>query len=127
MRLFSTGRYLLNSGIEADWIIDCRALSKYDWEALAVIAMERFDLFFGSASGVPSGGIDFGKAMMRHYSSDAKDRWLICDDVYTTGNSIKHAKQRLLANNPKLEIHGLVAFARTKPKEKWIDAIWEMG
>lgn len=121
MRLFSTGRYQLNSGVISPWIIDCRALSEYDWEALALIAMEKFSLEFYGTIGIPKGGLGLSQAMYKHKSNRlGHAKVLICDDVYTTGNSMNEFR-----HNPNTI--GLVAFARVKPKEDWIHAIWTLN
>ena len=119
MRLFSTGKYQLNSGVISPWIIDCRALSEYDWEALALIAMEKFQLEFNNTIGIPRGGIALSKAMNPHVKH--VKRMLICDDVYTTGASMRNYKDLYG------DAVGLVAFARKKPTEDWIHAIWTLG
>lgn len=122
MRLFSTGRYQLNSGVISPWIIDCRALSEYDWEALALIAMEKFKLDFYDSEGIPRGGTALSKAMYKHKSNRlGHAKILICDDVYTTGASMREYKDLYS------DVIGLVAFARVKPKEDWIHAIWTLG
>lgn len=125
MSLFRIGRFTLSSGKKAGWKIDCDALDKGDWEALAVIASQVIDLDrFSAFIPVPTGGNPFAEALLgqcrdmpgaraglsaatlgrRSPPKDDRPR-LIVDDVLTTGKSIIEAMDQPYDR-------GLVVFAR---------------
>lgn len=103
MNLFQSGHFKLHSGSVSRWKIECEALTKADWETLALMAVERLPPF-SEVEGVPRGGIPFADALRKHCTPGA-DMLLIADDVCTTGNSmVKHRAGRPAA--------GVCAFAR---------------
>lgn len=114
MNLFSKGFVVLHSGTTSLWKIECDALTKEDWEGLALIAMEKYSLAFSEVIGVPRGGLQLAKALEPYRSLGGT---LIVDDVLTTGNSMNE----YLIKYPNSS--GLVAFARGIVPDN-VKAIW---
>jgi orotate phosphoribosyltransferase len=112
--LFDHGRFVLHSGRESDWKVDCDALADHDWAALAVIAADRLPPF-GSVEGVPAGGLKLAAAL-EPFSTGAPGPVLIVDDVLTTGRSMEEQRAGRAAV-------GFVLFARGEPPP-WVRAMW---
>lgn len=133
MNLFQLGNFTLHSGGKSRWIIDCRTLTTEDWAALAVIAMERFNLRFNEVLGIPEGGLAFANAMRPYAVSNSDAAVLIVDDVLTTGRSVTaHADSLageaiLQAHRENRQVLALVAFARGSIKDREVHAIWKLG
>lgn len=115
MTLFNKGTFTLHSGLISNWKIDCDALVKEDYEALAVMALEILP-HFGEVEGVPRGGLEFAKVMSKYITQGPR---LIVDDVLTTGDSM----EKLMKSGTDI---GLVIFARGLCPP-WIRAIWKLG
>ena len=91
MHLFQRGDFTLSGGARSDFKIDCDALSDEDWDTLAYLAAKRLPKF-GSVSGVPEGGLKFAKALEKYVSGYPDAGYLIADDVWTTGASMRRRK-----------------------------------
>lgn len=99
MSLFQLGHFRLHSGGEARWKIDCDALGWCDWEALAVMLVERLPPFH-FVRGVPTGGLKLAQCLLDHITPcdnvHPDDRvLLIVDDVCTTGASLEEERQKM--------------------------------
>ncbi len=57
--------------------------------------------------------------LKQYASNDENDPLLICDDVYTTGTSMREVYQEGAI--------GIVVFARNEITDDWIKAIWQMS
>lgn len=119
MSIFLQGEFTLSSGQESQWKVDCDGLTDEDWNTLAAMAMEMWDLEFGEVIGIPTGGIKFADAMSK-YSVGYSDILLVVDDVYTTGNTIETEM------NKHKRVAGLVAFTRG-PHPMRVFSIWNLG
>jgi orotate phosphoribosyltransferase len=87
--LFQSGEFILASGEEATWKIDCDALTDDDWETLAWMLMEHLKPF-AFVYGVPTGGEPLAAALKK-YTDVGASKTLLVDDVWTTGKSMtKH-------------------------------------
>lgn len=133
MSLFQLGTFRLASGQETNWKIECDALTKADWEALAAIIGSRVE--FGDVRGVPRGGLKLERALRRFIRPGNPDR-LIVDDVYTTGRSMTDFRDRLILDGNEPECTGrhigVVVFARAPiivphNHNAWISALFQMG
>jgi hypothetical protein len=116
MNLFRLGHFNLHSGGVSRWKIDCDALTDLDWQALAVMAVERLPPF-GKVEGIPQGGLRFAEAL-RQYATQGPV--LIVDDVATTGNSFKDQRAG------REDVIGVVIFARGKCPP-WVTALFTLG
>lgn len=110
--LYSVIPFVLHSGSETHFKMECDALSDHDWWSLAMAAHES-GLRFGSVEGVPRGGERFADALQQ-FATEGKV--LIVDDVLTTGASMEEQR----AGRDAI---GLVLFARARPAS-WIKAIF---
>lgn len=116
--LFKTGKFKLASGLNTTWKIDCDALTDLDWASLAHIAMTNYGLRFGAVEGVPRGGIKLAQAMWP-YREPGSDRLLICDDVWTTGESWN-------AHRAGRDAIGLVVFQRGVGRHPSVVSLFRM-
>lgn len=120
MTLFSEGEFAARSGV-LPWKVECDALTDADWEWAAARVAERF--WIRIVSGVPTGGMKFANALVKHQHPNG-EHLLIVDDVLTTGGSMEAARRgssRLMLGVPRV---GIVMFARVKPAA-WIHPIWQ--
>ena len=68
---------------------------------------------------IPRGGIPFEKALKPYCSNNDNDPLLICDDVYTTGTSMREVYEDGAL--------GIVVFARNEIQDDWVKAIWQLS
>lgn len=112
--LFNRADVVLHSGVQSDWIIDCRALNVSDLEALAFIG-SRIVAPFSAVVGVPRGGLRFADVMAAY--AQPAGGLLVVDDVLTTGGSMIETMTAFGAQE------GLVIFARGE-LPALVKAIW---
>lgn len=144
--LFNTGSFLLHSGQESDFKVDCDALSDQDFAALAKIIATRIRPFVW-VEGVPRGGLQLAAELEpyctpithNHLTRDIKPigvcmkcdvvnhkitpPGLIVDDVLTTSGSMK------LHRAGRENVMGVVLFARCPfgSFPGWIIPVWRFG
>lgn len=104
--LFRWGQFTGAGGGTLDWKIECDALDADDWACIANVAAKTLRPFSGVAY-VPSSGQKLAKAL-EPYRISGVDRWLVVDDVWTTGASMRMHVQTMGLT----EWIGYVAFAR---------------
>lgn len=125
MSLFVKRKIRLHSGQQSDFKIECDALTDNDWDCLAFMISEKMD--YKSAWGVPEGGKKLAEALMRYRTADMELPSLICDDVLTTGNSMKEYREYLVKNRMIGEnIKGIVIFARNDCPD-WIEPLFTLN
>ena len=83
--LFQLGNFLLHSGKESNFKIECDALTDQDWWALARMIADRCQ--FRSVIGIPRGGALLANRLRSCIDRTARND-LVVDDVWTTGGSM---------------------------------------
>lgn len=114
--LFILGDFVLASGQETDFKIECDALSIKDWEAVAA-QLAKILPKFDQVEGVRRGGLKLATALRTHSRVDGG--LLIVDDVLTTGASMEKLRAGRAAS-------GAVLFARNQCPE-WITPLFRMN
>ncbi len=117
MNIFIREDFISHAGLPLTWKVECDALTNKDYEALAKIVSEK--MTFRDVKGIPRGGIPFENALKQYCTNNDNDRLLICDDVYTTGTSMREVYEK--------DAIGVVVFARNEIKDDWIKAIWQLS
>jgi hypothetical protein len=138
MSLFNYGGYILHSGRETNFKIDCDHLMNEDMYSIAKIIslmIGRFSKVVGIGDREESGGRRLARFLKPYERFEGG--LLIVDDVLTTGRSmeefkrneeIKDARRRFakyeeIENDGKLAIQGAVIFARG-PCPHWITPLF---
>jgi orotate phosphoribosyltransferase len=103
--LFQFGEFLLASGKLSHFKLECDAISPQEWHTLARIALPLLP-DFGRVECVPEGGRPWA-TIFQHYVRPGSRRYLLVDDVWTTGQSM--LSQVIRSGAPW---HGIVLFAR---------------
>lgn len=120
LRLFSLETFILPSGRATHFKIECDALTKDDWAALARLAVEILPPF-SAVDGVPRGGILFADALEK-YASPRANQLLIADDVWVTGLSMRQHRAKFRTWASPL---GIVAFTRGV-LDPWVKTLFLM-
>jgi hypothetical protein len=81
------------------------------------MVMEYQDRPFYKAVGIPRGGLPFAEAMQEYASGDPNDQIMICDDVFTTGTSMKEFIAQEYPDWSAAQGFRWVVFARQPCKE----------
>ena len=116
MNLFEKKKWVMHSGQESNFKIECDALTSADWDTIAYLIAQRIS--FVNAVGVPEGGLKFAEALRKYKKSSGP--LLIVDDVLTTGTSMEEMKD-IYSN-----VVGIVLFARGRCPD-WITSIFQMN
>lgn len=103
--LFQFGEFTLASGKVSRFKLDCDAISPEEWHTLGRIVRPILPAY-GRVIGVPRGGLAWAE-ILEHYKTPGEHRYLLVDDVWTTGGSMLRC---VLRNG--LPWHGVVLFAR---------------
>ena len=119
MDLFQKCNFISHAGLQLNWKIEMDALSDTEWDTCATMIMEYQKRPFYKAEGIPRGGVKLADALNKYASGDPIDQVLICDDVYTTGTSMREVYQEGAI--------GIVVFARNEITDDWIKAIWQIS
>lgn len=113
--LFQTGAFILHSGEDSAFKIECDALTDHDWATLARLIVTRVPPF-GEVEGVASGGLQLA-AELEVYATEGP--LLIVDDVLTVGTSMERQRAGR-------EAIGAVVFARQECPD-WITPLFTMA
>lgn len=131
--LFSLGNYVLHSGVQSDFKIDCDALRYKDLHAIAHIALKVLPPF-SDVYGIPKGGTRLAEELTFWCDPEA-NRVLIVDDVCTTGTSFydfaeefwgKWDYEHEISYQKPPEMAGLVIFARG-PCPDWVTPLFTLN
>jgi hypothetical protein len=128
--LFNIGHFMLHSGLESSFKIDCDALNLQELKALTYVAQKLIPPY-RKAIGVPTGGLALAKEL-DFFADQQTNRILIVDDVLTTGSSMWDFRFEYLTewsrthDGPDPEVVGLVIFARGQCPD-WVTPIFEMN
>lgn len=115
--LIQLGDFVLNSGAESKWKLECDRFIEENAEGLAYLIRLLVGPF-GSVEGVPRGGLRLAYELARWRSPAGPH--LIVDDVLTTGGSMERARNSYAENHPgevapivkHTQVIGAVVFAR---------------
>lgn len=118
--LFKLGDFVLHSGSQSNFKIECDSLTSADWDTIATWVTSRYK--FRTVFGVPRGGVLFARALMKYRDRQA-EAVLIVDDVLTTGRTMREARTRRYRR--EVSVYGVVLFAREEPPS-WIEPIFQM-
>lgn len=120
--LFMNEKVVGASGRVLPWKIYCDDFTDEDWHWAAKRAKEII-VPFGKISeviGVPRGGLKFAHELEKLVDLHPSGRRIICDDVLTTGGSIKKISDR-----PK-DI-AIVLFNRCPNPPPYVCSIWDLN
>jgi hypothetical protein len=123
LSLFQLGNFILHSGGESDWIINCGVLDDADIRCLAHLVRKLAGPFC-TVTGIPRGGIRLAEVLQQYVTVYGPH--LLVDDVYTTGNSMETYKDKIVGypNLPPVVI-GAVIFARG-PCPFWVKPLFQV-
>lgn len=112
MSIFRFNSARLHSGSDSKYFIDCDFLTDED---ITVIACRLADLVppFSSVEGILQGGLRLAEAMKTHYAI-GEGGHLIVDDVWTTGASMRDARETAKYRTGGGPVYGAVIFHRDK-------------
>lgn len=121
--LFIEEDFVGHSGGQLHWKIECDAITSPEWKCLARMIMEYEKKPFCAAIGIPRGGLELSRWLNEYSTQNSDDPYLICDDVLTTGGSFDDFVK---GNFKGKEYFGWCIFARNKPKQDWVNALFQM-
>tara|TARA_A100001234_G_scaffold167192_1_gene148466 strand:+ start:226 stop:675 length:450 start_codon:yes stop_codon:yes gene_type:complete len=125
--LFVEEDFIGHSGGQLHWKIECDAITSPEWKCLARMIMEYEKRPFQAAIGIPRGGVELGRWLNEYSTQNPDDPYLICDDVLTTGGSFDEFVDSYFRNrNPSVGYFGWCVFARDKPRQNWIQSLFQM-
>lgn len=120
MALFVNQEIISHAGVRFPFKIECDVLMDEDIKTLAAIIVPRIQKF-SNVYGIPNGGVRLANELLNYRRSDCGGL-LIVDDVYTTGKSMREAREKFSGCQTK----GVVIFARGKCPE-WITPIFQLN
>ena len=106
--LFDIGHYVLASGLNSEFKIDCDALNFKELRSLVFLARKILPPF-GEVHGVPTGGERLAREL-EPFKDPESSRILVVDDVWTTGGSMQRFCEEGFSEYA--DLIGLVLFAR---------------
>ena len=113
MALFNCGKFMLHSGSETRYKIDCDYLSDEDVEAIASIIASK--IHFKKVVGIPTGGLRLAAALSKFINKNSI-LTLVVDDVYTTGRSFeKYMRDYVITEGE--EVYFAVMFNRSDTRK----------
>ncbi len=114
------GSFDLHSGASGSILkFELDKFTQSDWEAIAYLAGRKHR--FRQVYGIPTGGQRLADAMRKYATFNSYDPIAIVDDVWTTGGSMRAAKEEYGAE----DVIGIVAIARSQV-DPWVDRFLQM-
>lgn len=121
--IFKNGNFVLSSGKESNFKIDCDDLSDEDIEFFARLISQNIE--FKEVYGIPTGGNRLANSLLKYCVLDYNKPCLIVDDVMTSGKSFEKAKETL---NKYPNIIGVCIFCRDKSvKPDWVRSVFDVA
>lgn len=121
MNLFNVGDFILHSGQQDFFKIDCDALTDYDTSSIAYLIADKIK--FSNVTGIPRGGMRLQCALEPYETKNYEDPWLIIDDVLSTGGTMEAHRRNIMSIGSN--VIGIVVFARGQCPD-WITPIFQM-
>ena len=125
--LFQLGEFVLHSGQNTAWKIECDSLKERDYATLAYIVANEWKLKFNGVKSIEGDNSYIFAEKLRKYQenwTNTVNALLIVDDVLTTGHSIQEVYD-LWEGAKNINQIGVVIFARGKCP-KWVRPIFQM-
>ncbi len=126
INLFQKKRFQMHSGGWSDFKLECDALTTDDYDTLAFLVSRRIS--FKKVIGVPRGGLMFADSLLQ-YENHQSDKYLIVDDVLTSGKSMIEQRVKLVQKSEfsdnDSDYIGVVIFSRGKVQD-WIQPIFRL-
>ena len=125
MGLLTWGDFVAHSGRVLAFKIECDSLDDDDWKCAAGMIAKVVPPF-GRVVGIPRGGLKLAEALDSHCTDSP--RLLIVDDVWTTGGSMREARESALVEMGTSQslIIGAVLFARG-PSPYWVIPVFRLN
>lgn len=127
MNLFVEKEWVMHSGDKSYFKIECDALTDGDLKTIAHLISRKFTFF--CVRGIPTGGMRLAYELEKHIRGGDEsligDKFLIVDDVLTTGASMEKTREAYFKQHGN-KIIGVVIFARGKCPD-WIYPIFDMS
>lgn len=121
LNMFEKKKWVMHSGEESNFKIECDALTFVDWDTIAYLIVKCIP--FSEVVGIPRGGLKLSRILKDYIQWSGP--LLIVDDVLTTGKSMEKMKDVYLEQYEN-DIVGVVLFARGKCPD-WITPIFQMN
>jgi len=106
--------------------IECDALTSLEWKCIARMIYEKEPRPFQAAIGIPDSGLELGRWLNEYSTQNPEHPYLICDDVLTTGGTMDYFEDQYFRNRTPHGYFGWVVFAKIKPPQPWINALFQM-
>ena len=122
--LFQLGNFTSHAGLPLKWKLECDSINDYELKFIEKMIMDYQQQPFCEAVGIPRGGLKLADALNEYATGDSKHFILICDDVFTTGTSMKEFIEEKYPNfsfSLLLGADNVAQFDRWKDHQKLVD------
>lgn len=122
MTLFVRKDFIMHSGEQSSYKIECDGLTFDDLKTLCYLISQKYSFY--DVYGVPTGATKIENEL-RQYCDPNSDTFLVVDDVLTTGASMIDGYAEVVGRGAK-NIQGVVLFARGRNELDWVDCLFTM-